>query len=174
MQILCKLLGQRPRLERWERQRFSRGVTAGPRRRDNHAFYQREVGKEAPGQPEPDGPFCRVAEAILRYDIFPPGLVTGVLRRTPVEVGDTVGICYHFLPGLDLFFAAQVIERFDGPQGNVWRAGFTYRTVRGHPVAGEETFAVEKDLASGGILASLRSWSRPGLLLTSPGGCSPA
>jgi Domain of unknown function (DUF1990) len=35
----------------------------------------------------------------------------------------------------------------------------------GHPVLGEETFSVEKDLATGQIRVALRSWSRPGILL---------
>ena len=55
---------------------------------------------------------------------------------------------------------------FDGPAGGVWRAGFTFRTLRGHPELGEETFFVEKDAATGAVRVSLRSWSRPGLWLT--------
>src|SRR5205807_7251921 len=55
---------------------------------------------------------------------------------------------------------------FDGPAGGVWRAGFTFRTLRGHPELGEETFYVEKDAASGAVRVGLRSWSRPGLWLT--------
>ena len=40
--------------------------------------------------------------------------------------------------------------------------GFKYRTLAGHPECGEETFVVEKDLATGNVTAALRSWSRPG------------
>jgi uncharacterized protein (UPF0548 family) len=101
--------------------------------------------------------------------VFPPGLVTGVLRRDSVATGDTVGIHYHLLPGIGLFFAARVIERFDAEDGALWCTGFTYRTLQGHPELGEETFSVEKRLADGRVVAALRSWSRPGTLLAKLG-----
>ena len=49
-------------------------------------------------------------------------------------------------------------KRIDG----VWHTGFKYRTLTGHPELGEETFSVEKDLATGSVVAALRSWSRAG------------
>jgi hypothetical protein len=123
------------------------------------------VAVEAPGPPEASGPYRELARAILRYQIFPPRLVTGILRRMPVEPGDTVGTCYHLARGVDLFFGSRVVECFDGPAGALWRTGFTYRTLVGHPVLGEETFSVEKDLATGRVEVALRSWSRPGILV---------
>ena len=108
------------------------------------------MAHEAPGDPEADGPYRRLARAVQAYEIFPLWLVSGVLRREPVEPGDTYGICYHFLPGVDLFFGGRVTESFDGPADGVWRAGFTFRTVQGHLELGEETFFVEKDAVSRG------------------------
>ena len=35
----------------------------------------------------------------------------------------------------------------------------------GHPEFGEETFSVEKDMATGRVIVALRSWSRPGTVL---------
>jgi uncharacterized protein (UPF0548 family) len=96
--------------------------------------------------------------------------VSGVLRRTPVEVGDTVGILYH-APGVaELFFGARVIAIYDETiasenGGAVWRSGFTYRTLDGHPELGEETFGVDKNVDTGAIRIFLQSWSRPGTLL---------
>jgi len=62
-----------------------------------------------------------------------------------------------------------VVAVFDGiegtAEGGTWRTGFTYRTLAGHPVAGEETFSVEKDLATGRVRVALRSWSRPASFL---------
>jgi uncharacterized protein (UPF0548 family) len=104
-------------------------------------------------------------EAILAFRVFPPRTVTPVLRRQPVDVGDTVGICYHSVPGLDLFFAARVVRRFDELVDGTWQAGFTYRTLVGHPELGEETFSVQKDAATGRVVVALRSWSRPGTFL---------
>jgi uncharacterized protein (UPF0548 family) len=151
-------------LARWQKRPFWPGTDGGPGAGDYRDAYEREVAREPSGEPLPDGPFRRVALAILSYRIFPPEVVTGVLRRAPVEVGDTVGIRYHWGP-IDLFFAARVIERFDERAGDQWRAGFTYRTLVGHPELGEETFSVAKDLRSGVVIAALRSWSRPGTTL---------
>ena len=50
--------------------------------------------------------------------------------------------------------ACRVIDVFDSPVGNVWRGGFTYRTLQGHAALGEETSAVEKDLTTGEVTAS--------------------
>lgn len=101
----------------------------------------------------------------MSFDVFPPWLVTPVLQRTPLDVGDTVALRYHFLPGIDLFFASRVIDRFDGPDGGLWRTGFRYRTLAGHPEFGEETFCVEKEMATGRVMAAMRSWSRTGTTL---------
>jgi len=149
----------------WESRRFAGGEGTGPQSNDRRAALERMIAAESPGPPEKYGPFRRVAGAILRYDIFPQRLVTGLLRREPVQVGDTVGTCYHFLPGIDLFFGSRVIACFDEEVRGVWRCGFTYRTLSGHPVIGAETFSAEKDMATGRISVALRSWSRPGIWL---------
>jgi len=155
-------------LEAWISRPFSPGVELGPRATDQCDTYERAVAHEPPGAPLADGPFRRAASAILRYDIFPPSRLQRVVAREPVELGDTVGARYHIAPGFDLLFASRVVEVFDAVdvERNLHRAGFTYRTLAGHPEFGEETFAVEKDLESGAVSVSLRSWSRPGGLLT--------
>ncbi len=97
-----------PDLARWERAAM---IDPTRRPRDHADAYVREVGIEAVGAP---GATCaRLLAAVRNYDIFPPTLVRGVLRR-PVEVGDTVGIHYVRLPLVRLFFAARVIATFDG------------------------------------------------------------
>jgi hypothetical protein len=166
MQFIWRLFGQRPNLATLERLPITPGVDAGPRSGDNRDHYSRVVAHEAAGVPEPDGPFRRLATAILGYEIFPPTIVVGVLPRRPLCPGETFGICYHFLPGLDLFFGGRVMEVFDGEVAGQWRAGFRFRTVAGHPELGEETFAVAKDTATGAVQVSLDSWSRPGTWLT--------
>jgi hypothetical protein len=163
MDWLCRWISSEPDLARWEQGRLSAAVDKGPRSHDNRDNHERVIGWEANGAPENQGIARRLADAILRFDVFPPSLLTGFLRRTPVEVGDTVGLRYHFVPGLDLFFAARVIDRFEDEANDQWRCGFTYRTLQGHPECGEETFIVEKVLLSGKITVALRSWSRPGL-----------
>lgn len=150
-------------LSAWERKPFSATVEAGPLPGDKRDNHERLIGHEIPGPPTLNGIARRLADAILRFDIFPPHLLTSVMRRHPVEVGDTVGLRYSFVPGLDLFFAARVIGRFEDLTDTLWRCGFTYRTLEGHPACGEETFIVEKELATGKVTVALRSWSRSGI-----------
>jgi uncharacterized protein (UPF0548 family) len=165
LQVVVSALGMSPRLDDWEKRPFWPGVESGPTPGDRQDAYEREVGVEAPGEPEPDGTHRRAAAAILRFDIFPPRLVRPVLRRAPVQVGDTVGVSYRLAPGIEVLFAARVTAAFDEERGGVWRTGFTYRTLIGHPECGEETFSVEKELASGRVIVALRSWSRPETVL---------
>ncbi|HVS34550.1 MAG TPA: DUF1990 family protein [Gemmataceae bacterium] len=166
MQLLWRCFGQQPRLKSLESLPFSPGVENGPQPGDRRDSYERVVAHEPAGDPLPDGPYRRLVEAVQSYQVFPPALLSGVLPRIPLQIGDTYGICYRFLPGLELFFGGRVTDVFDGPADGVWRAGFTFRTLRGHPELGEETFFVEKDPATGAVRAGLRSWSRPGLWLT--------
>ena len=161
MNILLSFLKQRPDLTAWESRPFSRGVELGPRASDNRDRHALVVGTEPPGPPLPDGPFRRVADAIAEYRIFPPSLVDRVLERSPLQTGDTVGLSYHACPGIKLFMACRVLDVFDGPKENSWRSGFDYRTLEGHAALGEETFAVEKEMTTGEVTASLTSWSRP-------------
>jgi uncharacterized protein (UPF0548 family) len=165
LQMVLPVLGEVPCLDEWEKRPLWPGVENGPTPGARRDEYERDVDTETPGAPEPDGPHRRAATAIMKYSIFPSHFVRPVLRREPVQVGDTVGICYHQVPGIDLFFAARVIVCFDEEKGGVWRTGFTYRTLIGHPELGEETFSVEKDMTTGRVIVALRSWSRPGTVL---------
>ncbi len=149
-------------LKRWISRDYPAGIRNGPQPSDDRDRYARVVGREPPGDPLADGPFRRVASAILDYRVFPSWLITRVMENTPVRVGDTVGLTYRLLPGLRMFVASRVIELIDEPG----RTGFTYRTLAGHAELGEETFAVEKDRETGEVTASLTSWSRPGHWLT--------
>src|SRR5579871_837295 len=155
---------QRADLGRWETRDFTPGASDGPCPGDHHDAYQRTVATEPAGEPLPNGPFRRVAASVLLYEVFPPELVQAVVRR-PAELGDTLGARHAMGLGLSLFFASRVVARFDGPAEGRWRTGFTYRTLAGHPTLGEETFAVEKDLASGEVKVVLGAWSRPGFAL---------
>jgi uncharacterized protein (UPF0548 family) len=134
--------------------------------RDNHDHHERIVGREPPGEPMGDGVFQKVSDAILAYRIFPPTLVVPVLDRTPLQVGDTVGLTYALLPGIRMFVASRVIDRFDRQIDSGWETGFTYRTLDGHAELGEETFAVRKNRQTGEVTASMTAWSRPGHWLT--------
>jgi hypothetical protein len=125
MIVSVQILWRRaPDLAPWEARAFWPGSDAGAGPSDNRDLHERELGRAPPGPPLQDGPHRRAAAAILRYEVFPSRLVSGVLRRAPVESGDTVGICYH-APGLDVFFAARVTARFDHADGGWWASAAT-------------------------------------------------
>jgi uncharacterized protein (UPF0548 family) len=152
-------------LDDWARRPFATEQrTPGPR--DRLGTYERVIATEAAGPPIADGPHRRAAAAILAYDIFPPRIGRRVVARSPLQVGDTVGLRYKLALGVEMFFASRVIDVFDEQRGQTWHTGFTYRTLTGHPELGEETFSVEKELATGKVLVALRSWSRHGILLS--------
>lgn len=153
-------------LAAWASRPFAPTTELGPGKGDHRDNYERVIGTEPPGPPEANGLHRRAATAILGYDIFPPSVGRAVITRNPVEVGDTVGLRYRFGLGLEMFFASRVTERFDEQRGELWCTGFTYRTLAGHPELGEETFSVEKTVATGEVRVALRSWSRPGILLS--------
>lgn len=159
-------------LAAWASRPFAPGSERGPGSGDRRDSYERVVGHEVPGSPEPDGLHRRAAAAILGYDIFPARVGRRVITRDPVEVGDTLGLRFRIGAGVEMFFASRVVAKFDEQRGESWHTGFTYRTLAGHPVLGEETFSVEKNLASGEVRVALRSWSRHGLLILKLG--SPA
>ena len=162
--LLCTGLDATPEPDVWWQIEIAPEVDAGPRGRDRRDEHRLEVAGESPGEPERAGPFRRAAAAIARFDVFPLDTIRPLLRGTPVGVGDTIVCRYRLLPGLEALFAARVVDCFDELDGNTWRAGFTYRTLVGHPFAGEETFAVEKDVESGRVTVVIRSWSRPASL----------
>src|SRR6266699_3633175 len=91
-------------LARWAARPVSTDIERGPQPGDKRDNHERIVGSEAPGLPAADGIARRLADAILRFDVFPPHMLTSVLRSRPVEIGDTVGLRYFFAPGIDLFF----------------------------------------------------------------------
>lgn len=164
--MILLFCGRKPDLARWIVRDYPPAALVGRNPGDDHDRHARVVATEPPGDPLVDGPFRRVAAAILDYRVFPPSLLTPVMARRPVQLGDTVGLTYRLLPGLRMFVASRVIDIFDQSSVSGWRAGFTYRTLAGHAELGEEIFAVAKDATTGAVTVSLTAWSRPGHWLT--------
>ncbi len=165
VQVVLPWLGDRPAPERWQGRPFQPLVEKGQRgyAADRH---RADLPAEPPGPPVPEGPFRRAAAAVLAYRSFPPGLLVGLREAVPVREGEVVVARYRLLPGVHLVFAARVIEVFDEAGDGEHRTGFTYRTLQGHPEAGQETFQVVKDLRTGAVRAELVADSRPGTVLT--------
>ncbi len=148
--------GAEAALARAARMPLDAHVTAGPRNGDRFIDERRVVAAEPPGPPLPEGPFRRVADAIMAYRIFPEWLVRGVTARVPLRAGETFANRLRVLPGVEVFFAGRVKAVI--AEDN--RVGFTLQTVNGHPATGEETFEVCKDVGTGEVSVRISSWSR--------------
>lgn len=162
MQFL--LPGQRPSLSAWSWRPIHPLAARTEVPEPFHDHLEVTLGMEPPGEPSPDGPFVRLEQSVLSYRVFGSDIGEPVTERTPVQQGDTIGLCYRFLGGaLRLFFASRVVEVFHRePIDGGWRSGFVYRTLEGHPELGEEIFEVRKE-ATGAVSFRLEAWSRPNL-----------
>ncbi|MEE9125693.1 MAG: YndJ family transporter [Planctomycetota bacterium] len=165
MEVLVLLLGDTPATGLWEARTF--GSNPDELARVDVDLHERSLPGEEPGIPVANGSYHRVAEAIMRYEAFPPAELRAIVARTPVEVGDTLRCRYRLLPGMDLVFASRVVAVFDEERDGLQRTGFAYRTLAGHPICGEETFSVEKDLETGDMLVRIAARSRTDTWLTS-------
>lgn len=129
----------------------------------HHDHLEVTLASEAPGPPQPDGPFERSEASVLSYKIFGPEIGEPILASRPVQVGDTIGLRYRFLPFLSLFFASRVVHVFEREEHDGgWRSGFVYQTLEGHPEVGEEIFEIRKD-PGGAVSFRIEAWSRPNL-----------
>jgi len=155
--------GRAPNLERWRERAIH---PLAPKELVPSPFHDRLVvtlAMEPEGPPVPGGPFDRLADCILRYDVFGPTIGRGYLEHEFVEPGATVGLEYRFAPFLSLFFASRVVRVFEREETEFgWSTGFAYQTLTGHPELGEEIFEVTK-LRTGPVIFRMEAWSRPNL-----------
>ncbi|MEU4838726.1 DUF1990 family protein [Nocardia testacea] len=100
--------------------------------------------------------FRRLGAALLRYRIQ-RGL--GILREagTPVAEPGTAVTVRLGIGRFGLRAPCRVVYVLDGPD----RIGFAYGTLPGHPMSGEELFAVEYDEGSGVVYGVVTAFSRP-------------
>ncbi|MGA6203227.1 DUF1990 family protein [Nocardia testacea] len=136
---------------------------------DNPAFTYSEIGATR-GELPPgyrhlrvrrpiaagEAEFRRLGAALLRYRIQ-RGL--GILREagTPVAEPGTAVTVRLGIGRFGLRAPCRVVYVLDGPD----RIGFAYGTLPGHPMSGEELFAVEYDEGSGVVYGVVTAFSRP-------------
>lgn len=101
--------------------------------------------------------FARVADALLAWDIHRAAGFRIVEAAPTAEVGTRLIARAPFFP---VTSRCEVTAVVDEPE----RRGFTYRTLPGHPLEGEETFRVE--LRDGRTMFGVSERSRPASLLT--------
>lgn len=157
------LPGMQPDLHPWEQRPIN---PLAPKEVLPNPFHDRTevtLAVEEPGPPQPGGPYRKLAESVLGYRVFGPKIGEPVILTHHVDPGETIGLCYRFLPGLRLFFSSRVVEVFQDeeiPEG--WRSGFVYQTLVNHPEVGEEIFEVIKH-RDGAVSFRIEAWSRPNL-----------
>jgi uncharacterized protein (UPF0548 family) len=112
--------------------------------------------------------FNRAVEALRNWKMFDLGWVSVCRPGAEIEVGTTVAVlARHF--GFWSLHPARIVFLIDDDDGQLRRTGFAYGTLQGHGERGEETFIIEWRHADDGVWYDLRSFSKPGQLLTALG-----
>ncbi|MHB2019165.1 MAG: DUF1990 family protein [Candidatus Xenobia bacterium] len=124
--------------------------------------WEEQVGREKPGDPMPNGPFEKIAQAIVAADLYPRTVAQTVVDRRPVREGDTIGILYRVLPGINVYYGIRITQCFSENSGGLSKRGIRFQTLEGHPEVAEGYFSVEKDYKSGQVKILLGTWSQPG------------
>jgi uncharacterized protein (UPF0548 family) len=112
--------------------------------------------------------FNKAVEALRSWKMFDLGWVSVCWPDAKIEVGTTVApLARHF--GFWSLHPARVVFLVDDDDARMRRSGFAYGTLQGHGERGEETFIIEWHYADDSVWYDLRSFSRPGQLLTALG-----
>lgn len=135
-------------------------ASAGPWRAEE---WVRPLPAEAPGEPEPGGSWEAAREVVAGYDFADPLFVRSDYRgRSPLD-GRTMRLEIGFL-FVRLRGAVRVVGPHEGTrrtgdrEARVW--GWSYRTLRGHPEAGQMTYEVGKWADTGAVEFRVRRVAR--------------
>jgi uncharacterized protein (UPF0548 family) len=112
--------------------------------------------------------FNKAVEALRCWKMFDLGWVSLCWPEAEIEVGTTVAVlARHF--GFWSLHPERIVFLVDDDDARMRRIGFAYGTLQGHGERGEETFIIEWLHADDSVWYDLRSFSRPGQLLTALG-----
>jgi len=101
--------------------------------------------------------FARVAAGLMAWDVHREA---GFRIVEAPEIAVVGGTFVAHAPLFPVTSRCEVTAVIDEPD----RRGFTYRTLPGHPLDGEETFLVERQ--NGGTVFTVSERSRPASMLT--------
>jgi uncharacterized protein (UPF0548 family) len=130
------------------------------------AGYAANHGRIKLGYGEAD--FNKAVEALRSWKMFDLGWVSICWPDARIEVGTTVAALARHL-GFWSLHPARIVFLVDDVDARMRRSGFAYGTLQGHGERGEETFIIEWLHADDSVWYDLRSFSRPGQLLTTLG-----
>ena len=133
-----------------------------------HDDYATELPAEAPGPPEPAGPFAAAQAILRRYAFPPPNLITGYFDPAQPLAERVMVLRARFL-GFTFYFGVRVADVVNeaarpapaGPE-RVW--GYGYRTLEGHFERGQINFSVHKNLTTGAVQFRIAATSQKGTI----------
>ena len=122
------------------------------------------IGREAPGPPEPGGPWETACRLVGQYEFADARILRGVYRRDGDLLGRDMLLEARFY-GLRFYLGVRVTgiideerDTGDGPE-RVW--GWCYQTLEGHLEQGRLSYEVIKNLATGRVMFRVAGYSRP-------------
>ncbi len=129
-----------------------------------HDLYRQTLGREAPGQPVPDGLFHTAQQLLRDYQVADPDLVEAVYDPdSPLEGRDMLlKMRFHKLFGV--YGGCRVgeitdeVRQEEGREARVW--GWPYMTLEGHIEQGEMNWEVWKWIDSGVVEFRIHAFSR--------------
>jgi uncharacterized protein (UPF0548 family) len=125
--------------------------------------YVLELGREAPGEPEPGGLLQTAGALVNSYEFSDPAILRAAFRYP----GDLVGrdmllegrfFVLRFLLGVRI--TAEHDEVRDSPCGRERVIGWSYQTLQGHLEQGRLTYELAKELDTGRVEFRIVAYSR--------------
>jgi uncharacterized protein (UPF0548 family) len=122
-----------------------------------------ELGREAPGEPEPGGLLQTAAALVNNYEFSDPSILRAAFRYPGHLVGRDMllegrFLVLRFLLGVRI--TAEQDEVRDGPHGPERVRGWSYQTLRGHLEQGRLAYELAKELDTGRVEFRIVAYSR--------------
>lgn len=128
----------------------------------------RTLAPEAPGDPEPHGPYARARQALISYEFADPDIVRAIYdAESPLEGRDMllVGRFLHLRFHMGVRIGGVIDATTEEEDGRrIHRFGWHYRTLEGHLEEGQMDYEIRKDDQSGSVTFCVRGYSRPGVI----------
>jgi uncharacterized protein (UPF0548 family) len=122
------------------------------------------IGQEAPGEPDPGGPWAAACRLVGQYEFADARILRGVYREGSELLGRNMLLEARFF-GLRFYLGVRVTgvldeerDAGDGPE-RVW--GWSYQTLQGHLEQGRLSYEVIKNLTTGQVTFRVAGYSRP-------------
>ncbi|MFC5995601.1 DUF1990 family protein [Pseudonocardia hispaniensis] len=121
-----------------------------------------ELGREAPGEPEPDGLVATAAALLDCYGFLDPRILRAAYRPGALLGRDMLlearFLRLRFLFGVRITACTDEIR--DGPSGSERTIGWSYQTLCGHLEQGRLTYEIAKQLRTGRVEFRILAHSR--------------